>query len=360
MKLGLYGGTFDPPHIGHGEIVSFASGKGLFDKLLVLPSGNPPHKKGVTDMKFRYEMASLAFSDKAELCDFEMNAKRSYTVETAKHFFSVTGEKNVLVMGGDSFRDFFSWYKPEEILSYCDLAVFPRVGADYSETLDRVKASGAKIDLFGDRITDVSSTRLKTDLRFGMDVTGRVIPEVISYIKANGLYGEFSEIISKLKSALKPSRFAHTYRVALKALEMNATVGLDGEKVFLASILHDCAKYVSPEECGFIPPEGMPESVYHAFEGAVVAEKVYGVKDEEILDAIRYHCTGCDEMKPFEKLVYVADYIEDGRGAYAEPVRKVFAGYGLDAAYEKARSETERFLLSEGKKSFECRRGEIK
>lgn len=360
MRLGLYGGTFDPPHVGHGEIVATATKSNLFDKLLVLPSGNPPHKNGSTDMRYRFDMARIAFSGSATVSDYEMNAERSYTVLTARHFFEETGEKNVLVLGGDSFRDFFLWYKPQEILTYCDLAVFPRTGVDYGKTFEKLAPYGTTVYFFDKKITDVSSTRLKTDLRFGMDVTGRVDEKVIAYIKENGLYREYTSIIERLRQALKPSRFAHTYRVVLKGMEMNAKEKLDGEKVFLACLLHDCAKYMTPAECGFVPPEGMPEAVYHAFEGSIVAKRDYGVNDEEVLDAIRYHCTGCDDMKPLEMLVYVADYIEDGRGPFANPIREIYEKNGLTAAYIAAKRATRNFLAGNGRDSFECRRNEIK
>lgn len=359
MKIGIYGGTFDPPHVGHGEIVSAALQSGLFDRLLILPSGNPPHKHGVTDMRKRFDMTELAFGEIAEVCDYEQSSRPSYTVETVKHFYSVTGEKNVLIVGGDSFENFFNWYKPREILEYCDLAVFKRSNIDLSKALDGFKSEGRGVWISPMDITDVSSTQLKVDLRFGKNVSNRVDKKVIDYIAENGLYSEYSAVIGKLRASLKPSRFEHTYRVVKKGMEMNGKIGLDGEKVFMACLLHDCAKYIKPECRRFTPPSEMPDEVIHAFEGRLVAWMDYGVSDTEILDAIAYHCTGCDDMKPLDKLVYVADYIEEGRGSFADPIRQTFEREGLDRAYEEAYESTERFLYSSGKKAFHCKRNEF-
>ena len=91
-------------------------------------------------------------------------------------------------------------------------------------------------------------------------------------------------------------------------------MGLDENKVRIATTLHDCAKYIDHTKVkGFVLPDGVPQPVIHSFLGAYVAEKVLGITDEEILDAIRYHTSGKADMSLLGKLVFVADMVEEGR-----------------------------------------------
>ena len=91
-------------------------------------------------------------------------------------------------------------------------------------------------------------------------------------------------------------------------------LSLDVEKVFIASVLHDCAKYLNPADFkGFKVEENMPKAVVHAFLGAFVVEKVLKIKDEEIINAVKYHTTGRANMSSLEKLIFLADMVEEGR-----------------------------------------------
>jgi len=355
MKLAIFGGTFDPPHKGHSEIINAVSSEGLADRFIVLPSGTPPHKSGVSSMADRFEMARLAFGEKAEINAYEQNESLSYTAKTVKHFYEQTGEKNLLILGGDSVCGFTSWYRPDEIVRYADVAYFEREGVSCDNAVEEIKRIfGVQFRRLPEKITHVSSTRLRTDFIFGKDVSDRVEPCVMEYIKQKGLYGEYNGIIERLRGTLKPSRYEHTYRVVLKALEMNAKIRLDREKVVVACILHDCAKYLKAEDYGYIPPENMPDEVIHAFLGRIVAESDFGVTDGEILDAVKYHCTGRSNMTTLEKLVYVADYTEEGRGPFANEARNAFETGGINAAYEAAKRGTEKFLISQGKGVYRC------
>ena len=141
------------------------------------------------------------------------------------------------------------------------------------------------------------------------------LPEgVRRYIDERGLYTH--PAIAPALALEKQERREHSYRVALLAAECAPRYGISQKKAILASALHDCGKYVplsSPLLCGFSLPDGVPAPVVHQYTGAYLAEHAFGVTDEEVLDAIRYHTSGREDMTPLGKLIFLADMLEEGR-----------------------------------------------
>jgi len=137
-----------------------------------------------------------------------------------------------------------------------------------------------------------------------------------------------SQIKEELKKILKPSRYMHSTGVEEVAMDLAAINGYDIEKAALAGILHDCAKYLTEEElleeCArYSLPVTATEKkcpfLLHAKVGALYARIKYGIDDEEILNAIRYHTTGRPDMSLLEKIIFTADYIEP----YREPLPRI-------------------------------------
>ena len=128
-------------------------------------------------------------------------------------------------------------------------------------------------------------------------------------------YTQIEKIKEKLKKDLNPQRYEHTLRTVLKAMELGVGSKADKEVVFIAALLHDCAKYKIPSErqksalSDFVDFE----PIIHAPFGAIVAQEEYGISDERILNAIKYHTTGRAGMTIEEMIVFLADAIEDGR-----------------------------------------------
>lgn len=135
-------------------------------------------------------------------------------------------------------------------------------------------------------------------------------------------------IKDELKEVLKPSRYLHSTGVEEVAVDLAAINGCDMEKASLAGILHDCAKYLSDteliEECKkyavpITETEEKAAFLLHAKIGALYARIKYGVEDEEILNAIRFHTTGRPAMTVLEKIIFTADYIEP----YRKPLPRI-------------------------------------
>ncbi len=145
---------------------------------------------------------------------------------------------------------------------------------------------------------------------------------------------ELEKIRKKLSKELTPKRFDHTLGVAYCACSMAMAQGYDFEKALFAGLLHDCAKCMDVEKqlklckkygIDLTKAELESPALIHAKLGAGVARHQYGIEDEEILSAIRWHTTGRPDMSLLEKIVYVADYIEPARKniPYLEEIRQL-------------------------------------
>ena len=317
MKIGLFGGTFNPPHNTHVAIVKAAMEQLGLDKLIVMPCGDPPHKSVDVDKNIRMKLTHLAFDGIAEVSDYELNKDgKSYTVETLRYLVKLYPNSELyLVIGGDSLVNFGKWYCPKEIASLATLVVADRGRKTSKATVRRIERDyGARVLRLDFKADTVNSTEIRLRYDFGYSDTQHVPENVDDYITQHGLYAKHTETVSKLSHYLTPERFRHTFYVVKRGLELANES--ETEKVFTACLLHDCAKYIPPADYGmygFTKPADMPDSVVHSFLGAEVAKRDFGVADREVLDAIAYHTTGRPQMTRLDKIVYVADKTEDTR-----------------------------------------------
>ena len=313
MKIGLFGGTFNPPHKTHLNMAHQAVSQLQLDKLIIMPCGDPPHKKTDVDKLDRLAMCKIAFDGMGEVSDYEITrVGKSYTVDTLQHLHETyPNDQLFLIIGEDSFRDFEKWYKPQQILSLAKLAVCERDGVDSSQMEQKYLGKIAKVSF---EPTDVSSTEIRLRYNFRLPNTQFVDDAVDKFILQNNVYAHKTQVVDKLRTYVTdPKRFNHTYYVVKRGLELCPSYLK--EKAFWACLLHDCAKNLPAEryaDYGF-DPQDMPRPIIHAFLGALVAEKDFGITDTEILDAIRYHCTARPNMTELDMLVYVADKTEQTR-----------------------------------------------
>ena len=165
------------------------------------------------------------------------------------------------------------------------------------------------------------------------------------------------KIIYKLKKELDEDRFRHTMGVEATAVKMAHRFGEDEKRAALAGLLHDCAKCLSLDKmqkaCKRYPVDENTKgskALLHACAGRCLAESVYGVSDEEVLEAIRWHTTGHAGMSRLEKIIYLADMIEPGRKVYPglEELRRL-CGIDLDEAMHYALRHTLEHVQAQGK-----------
>ena len=320
MKIIIFGGAFNPVHNEHVAMLKAAiSGIGA-QKVIVIPTAVSPHKRAkiMASPADRLQMCRLAFGDIAEVSSFEVDkGGASYSYITCEYLKRKYPQDELyFLMGADMFAYFPEWVYPERILSCVTPAVCAREGCGSVESSARkftslYKKSPQIVSYTG---AAVSSTRVRAAAAIGCDISSYVPKPVQEYISQKGLY--LIPELAQAQKLLKESRARHTLRVAFMAAENCGRLNIAERSAVTAAALHDCAKYVPAGDkllAGFTPPEGVPESVMHQFAGAYLAEHKFGVQDEDILNAIRYHTSGRAGMSNLEKLIFLCDMLEEGR-----------------------------------------------
>lgn len=322
MKTGIYGGAFNPVHKEHVNIALAAKQSLGLDRLIVMPTYISPHKSG--DMsargKDRLEMCRLAFSglDGIEVSDYELKRGGvSYSYVTCRHFKKLYPEDELyFVIGADSLQGFYGWREPEEILKCVTLAVCAREDTSVLKSELKKFQSRFKREIvtFGYVGKAVSSTKVRALAALGEDISEYVPNSVKRHIVGGKIY--YLPELAGVKKYLTEERWRHTVGVAVMAAQNSRRVRACEIDAICAAALHDCAKYLgadAPELKGFKCPENVPAPVVHQFSGAYVAEHTFGVKDEAVLNAIRYHTSGRENMSGLEKLIFLSDLLEEGR-----------------------------------------------
>ena len=323
MKIAIFGGSFDPVHAEHVNVVRAAREKLGTDKIIVMPANIPPHKQGknLASPQDRLNMAKLAFAGipGCEVSSYELNAGgTSYTCRTLAHFRQKFPDATLYwLVGADMLKDFPTWKDPESILSMAELVACSREGEHVNFKAEQLRffakyRKGFRVLEFTGR--DISSTKARVLAAFGEDLKPYLLEDVIAYIQANGLYRV--ECVKEALTFLKPARKKHTVSVALTAAAAAAKYKADEHSVILAAGLHDSAKNMDlsdPKLQGFSIQEQVPAPVLHQYTGAYLAEHYFGVKDEDVLNAVRYHTSGRPAMSTLEKLIFLSDMLEPGR-----------------------------------------------
>ncbi len=196
MRVGLLGGTFNPPHIAHLVCAQEAYLQLELERLLIVPARTPPHKP-VDDepgIEHRLELCRLAVSgdDRFEICDLEAGRDGpSYTVDTLEELHSqMPDSQPFLIVGADVAVGFSEWREPERVLSMANLAVAERPGtvrADVEKALGRLSGAG-NARFFDMPEIGISSTMLRERVRAG-ESTRYLMPDAVrEYIDHHGLY----------------------------------------------------------------------------------------------------------------------------------------------------------------------------
>ena len=373
-RIGIYGGTFDPPHIGHIQAAKQAIRELELDRLLLIPSGNP-HYKILSDSSAngqqRLQMLQIAFRDVPgiEVSDMEIRQQDvHYTYETVlqvKH--QHPDAQLVLLMGSDMFLKFDRWIHADIIAENATLGVFFRGGKGEIAAVEQQKAILAEKKIRGrllhNDVIDISSTQLRRMIAF--HCADPFLPDGIGeYIRKNHLYQVDSdlhnlpmdELEAVVVSLLNPKRVAHVLGCRESAEELAKHWGADVTDAARAGLLHDITKALDGplqltlcHEYGTILDEfshRYPKTL-HALTGSLVAERIFG-ENEAVCQAICHHTTGKANMTLLEKIIYIADYIEPNRTLpYVQELRHL-AFTDLDGAVKMGLEKTLEHLATLG------------
>ncbi|MCD8200929.1 MAG: nicotinate (nicotinamide) nucleotide adenylyltransferase [Clostridia bacterium] len=333
IKIGIFGGTFNPVHIEHVNLVKAAMEELGLTSVIIMPSAKTPGKTGKTlaSDEDRLEMCRLAFDKpNMKVSSFEIDGGGiSYSYKTCEYYAKqYPFAEFYLIVGGDRVEDFHTWKNPERILRSAKLAACAREDdAKFALAVERFR------EKFGDRIVTfpyvgekVSSTRARVLAGAGESVLDLVPQKVAKYISDKLVY--FHKTWADVKHFLKPERWQHTLRVCFMTAENCSRIGWPEKDALTCAMLHDGAKYLSlasPYLSGFKPPENVPAAVMHQYTGAYLASTYFGVRSEKILHAIAYHTSARPEMSPEEILIYLSDMLEEGRTfPGVEELREIF------------------------------------
>ena len=341
MRIGVYGGTFNPIHRGHLTAARAAADALGLEKVLLIPDNLPPHKAlpaGSATGEDRLEMCRLTAGEVPgmEVLDLELRRSGpSYTSDTLAELHAQYPDDELwLLVGSDMFLSLQEWHEPERILSLAGIAAFHRTRGDETERFAQQKANleqiyGARVALLENPdVVEISSTELRVQLAQGR---GRsfLTEAVCGYVLLRGLYGTHADLKhltpEELRpialSFLKPKRMPHVLGTEHEAAVLARRYGADVTSARIAALLHDCTKKLSMEEqlalceqygIALDELERKNLKLLHAKTGAAIARDLFGVSDE-IYWAIYWHTTGKADMTKLEKVIYLADYIEPSR-----------------------------------------------
>lgn len=221
MRLGLFGGTFNPIHNGHLQIGGQVLRRLSLDRITLIPSGDPPHKASTSlaPAGHRLAMVRLAIQDRPgfEVSDLEIRSRlKSYSITTVESFRQAAGVEAALyfIVGLDAFLEFPTWRDASRLLALCHFAVVCRPGASFHAlaglpempampendlscldhgTLDRVDvptSHGTSIILLNIEPSPISASEIRDRFRKGLPVSNVLPASVESYIITHGLYQE--------------------------------------------------------------------------------------------------------------------------------------------------------------------------
>ena len=192
-KLGIYGGTFNPVHLGHVHLLRQVKELAGLDRILIMPDRVPPHKEApdLASSEDRLAMVKLAFDgiDGIEVSELELKREgRSYTYLTIRDLKALYPDAELfLIMGADMLLTFDKWVNYEEILRNATLIAAAREDGEYAALLEKAKALG-NARILPTRPLPMSSTDVRLAAKAGSDLSGMVPESVGRYIAEHDLY----------------------------------------------------------------------------------------------------------------------------------------------------------------------------
>lgn len=363
MEVLIFGGSFDPPHLGHLELLKEAVRHRRPDVVYLLPSHQTPLKGPASAPpgdRIRMIEAALGvlpptFRERVRIDKFELLRKRkTYTFESVAEIRRRHPKADLfLLIGTDCLRSFKRWRRWQKVAKEAKLLVGKRSGF-----LTGLDPTGLHVEWLPGLFPSISSTEVRRRIAVGDDPSDEVPEAVLRYADKRGLYGR--DMHRWLRSKLGRERYAHTLAVARLAQDLAGAYRLDVDAARTAGLLHDAGRS--------IPVSGLTAYVrrhrlrvphkdetarrqpllFHPFASAHLARVRFGVRDTQVLKAITHHTLGAVGMGPLEKVLYVADVASEDRSFREAGAVRTLAYEDIDAAMKEAARVKLSYVLASG------------
>lgn len=308
-KIALFGGSFDPIHTDHINIIKTCHKQLGFDEVWVIPAYVNPFKSiSSASVSQRLEMIEIAISDLAyvKLETYEVRKQTlSYTYETILYYQKKYPDVQfAFIMGSDQLDTFERWDKFDLLIKAVEFKVFLR-SKEYNQNIIKKY----NLETFEFENNYLSSTKIRN-----LEDVNLQIKTVNNYINNNLMY-----LYERLESKMDEERYFHSLNVGQEALNLAKLNNYDLNKALIAGTLHDIAKRWSKEQTQTIIKKfdsnllQEPEPVWHSFAGALHLKYDWIFEDEEIISAVFKHTVAAKEMSTLDMIVFCADKISAER-----------------------------------------------
>ncbi len=371
MKIGVLGGSFNPPHLGHLHLAKCVYRELELDSVWLMVAGTPPHKAliGNATAQDRLAMCRLLANPYPwlEVREDEIrNDCISYSYHTIRSLKATYPEHTFYwIVGGDMLKSFSSWYRYKDILQELTLIALARENDEDSELAICVESlrQYGKILLLNVESFPLSSTKIRGLIEKNEKYSCYLPENIVQYIERTNLYREVSDMYHVkektifLKHRLSTKRFTHSCNVSRAAKLFAQLYSIDQEKAYFAGLLHDICKEIPYGEqrklmlAGSFAPDAAEmhsKKLWHGIAGAYFLQTEFGVLDEDILNAVRFHTVARAGMSSLEEIVYMADLISEERDFKGVEKMRRLAFENLQLAMLEAIRDTIRSVMKKG------------
>ncbi|WP_342252351.1 nicotinate-nucleotide adenylyltransferase [Spiroplasma endosymbiont of Amphibalanus improvisus] len=309
MKIALFGGSFNPFHTDHLNIIKHAHNQSGYDEVWIVPTNqNPLKPDNMCSNAHRLAMIELAIKDlkyvKIDLVEINSDQKPNYTFDTIEYFINKYPEYNFdFIIGSDNLETLESWKGFEQMKEWVNFIVFIResLNPKFKSIIGNLKL---KCENF--LAVNLSSTKVRKgeDLNLQLPVINKYINENLLYVQERMIH-----------QGLDQKRISHSFNVAEKCVELAKNFNVDVHSAEYAGLFHDITKFWSHDKhlnlikkyAPRLASEPMP--VLHSFSGSLFLQNMWNVKDLKAIQAIGRHTVGAVDMTPLDMIVFIADKI---------------------------------------------------
>lgn len=321
MRIGVFGGVFDPIHKGHAAVVRAALKMGLDEVILVPGPQRTSLRRAHASPKERVAMCKIISSviENVSVSEFEAGAQTlvptCQTVEYLKRFYPAA--EFCVLLGADKLSLLPYWEGADKLFKMADILYFNRAGVNHKEALQAARKAGAKLKKLTVPITPGSSPIIRAQIARYEDAPA-LDGMVAAYIAQNGLY---HSDLPDVASMVSLKRYRHILGVRKEAVRLALKYGVSVQKAAQAALLHDCAKEIKfsrmlelAKQAGITDANlTASPALLHGPVGAYIARTRFAVEDEEVLAAIFSHTVGAPNMSDLALVIFVADATEENR-----------------------------------------------